>query len=81
MGRTSLSNKGAKVCPRCLMRGAVINSRHTGRATRRRYRCDTCGHRWSTVEMFMGDDGKRRTTHTLVEKFVKGRIKRLVEGL
>ena len=78
-----MAHHGAKTCPACLGLGKAINSRTSGLATRRRYRCSICGLRWTTVEMNLGDhtDPKRRTVGTMVNNYMKRKMRQLVEEL
>lgn len=41
-------------CPDCHGRSPVLDSRRSGREVRRNRRCDRCGFRFTTYEMFVG---------------------------
>jgi len=38
-------------CPNCETKGSVLETRSRNFSTYRRYRCEACENRWSTVEI------------------------------
>lgn len=52
-----MKNLPVKFCHKCRKQVGCIDTRRGDGRTRRRYRCDTCGSRWSTIEERINGSG------------------------
>lgn len=52
-----MKNLPVKFCHKCREQAGCIDTRRGDGRTRRRYRCDACGTRWSTIEERINGSG------------------------